>query len=388
MVESKQTRAELTLLQNLPLEAKIEKTKQRIREWYNYFNGQVYVSFSGGKDSTVLLHLVRSMYPDVVAVYSATPDYPEIREFINRQKNVITVNPAKSYVQILKEYGYPVISKEISEAIYYARRGGAAERERESTPFGLTKETVNKRLELVGKRPLEKGKNYWDYLKATVNMGDLPDTRCDYNKTKWLPLAKLPFRISHYCCHVMKKLPIAKWQRQNKKYPILGVMTEESRLRTQSWLRHGCNAFDNKKKVSIPMAFWREQDVLDYIKRYDLEICSAYGDIVLNDKGKLQCTKCARTGCIGCAFSVLRKDEKTRFAKLKLTHPKQYDWIIGGGEWVDNPDYDVTLTDKPDVLGWVAWNPKKIWIPGNGGLGMAKVFDMINEVYGEGFITY
>ena len=152
-------------MQNLPLEAKIEKTKQRIREWYNYFNGQVFVSFSGGKDSTVLLHLVRSMYPDVVAVYSATPDYPEIREYINKQKNVITVNPAKSYIQILKEYGYPVISKETSEAIYYARRGGAAERERErereyairlnqrnreQANRTIGKTTIRKRKELLG----------------------------------------------------------------------------------------------------------------------------------------------------------------------------------------------------------------------------------------------
>lgn len=157
MGETKQTRAELTLLQNLPLEAKIEKTKQRIREWYNYFNGQVYVSFSGGKDSTVLLHLVRSMYPDVVAVYSATPDYPEIREFVNRQKNVITVNPTKSYVQILKEYGYPVISKEISEAIYYARRGGAAEREREYA-VRLSQRNCQQAVRTGGKTTIRKRK--------------------------------------------------------------------------------------------------------------------------------------------------------------------------------------------------------------------------------------
>ena len=33
--------------------------KRRIMEWYDYWDGQVYVSFSGGMDSTVLLALVR-----------------------------------------------------------------------------------------------------------------------------------------------------------------------------------------------------------------------------------------------------------------------------------------------------------------------------------------
>ena len=55
--------------QSLPLEAKIAMTQQRIREWYEHWDGEVYVSFSGGKDSTVLLHIVRQMYPDVPAVF-------------------------------------------------------------------------------------------------------------------------------------------------------------------------------------------------------------------------------------------------------------------------------------------------------------------------------
>lgn len=389
MAEPKQTMNELRHLQSLSLDEKIVKSKQRIFEWYTHFHGQVYVSFSGGKDSTVLLHLVRQEFPDVPAVYSATPDFPEIREFVSKQENVITVEPNLPYFQIVKEYGYPVISKEVSEAIYYARRGGAAEREREreSTPFGLGKETVNRRLTLLGKRPLERGENYWENLKAMVNMGDLPNTRCLYNKTRWLPLAQMPFKISHYCCYVMKKLPLQKWQRQNKRYPILGSTTEESNLRTQSWLRHGCNAFDNKKKVSIPLAFWKEQDILQYIKRYDLEICSAYGDLIECDN-KLCYSKCQRTGCIGCAFGMTQRGDRDRFLKLKETHPKQYDWLIRGGQWVDKPEYDPTLTDEPDILGWVPWNPKKIWTPGNGGLGLGKVFDVINEVYGEGYIPY
>lgn len=60
----------LKQLQKLPLDVKIAKSKQRIKEWYEYFNGNVYIAFSGGKDSSVLLDLVRSIYPNVKAVFA------------------------------------------------------------------------------------------------------------------------------------------------------------------------------------------------------------------------------------------------------------------------------------------------------------------------------
>lgn len=77
------TKEDLRELQALPLDLKILKTKNRIKEWYDYFGGQVYVSFSGGKDSTVLLHIARELYPDIEAVFVNTGlEYPEIRKFV------------------------------------------------------------------------------------------------------------------------------------------------------------------------------------------------------------------------------------------------------------------------------------------------------------------
>ncbi len=123
--------SELKLLQNLPLEAKVLKSKQRIREWVSYYGVDgVYVAFSGGKDSTVLLHLVRSLYPTVQAVYVDTGmEYPEVRRFAKRVENVVSLRPKMRFDEVIKKYGYPLISKEVSECVSQARKclgaGGA-----------------------------------------------------------------------------------------------------------------------------------------------------------------------------------------------------------------------------------------------------------------------
>ena len=77
------TLEELKELQSLPLDFKVEVSLQRIREFYERMDGKVYVAFSGGKDSSVLLHLVRTIYPDALAVYGNTGiDLPSITKLV------------------------------------------------------------------------------------------------------------------------------------------------------------------------------------------------------------------------------------------------------------------------------------------------------------------
>lgn len=224
-----------------------------------------------------------------------------------------------------------------------------------------------------------------------------------FNKEKYLPLARdIPVPISHYCCQVMKKAPLKAFQKQSGLHPILATMADESRIRTQAWLRTGCNAFDGTSPKSQPMSFWTEQDVLKYIVENDIEIAPVYGDVVAVDEVgneydphntlvpldgcKLRCTGCQRTGCIFCAFGAHSERGETRFQRLAFTHPRQYEYCMGGGQWVDNPAYDATA---PEYDGeWKNWNPKKIWVPSKDGLGMKKVFDMVNEIYGKDFYRY
>ena len=134
----------LKQMQTLPLHAKELKSLLRIREWYEHFDGNVIVSFSGGKDSTVLAHLVHKNYTDVPLVFSNTGlEYPEIQQFA-RKMGAEFVRPKMNFSEVISTYGYPIISKENAEAIYYARRvrnGG-----------GARHTTDSKRRELYGLR--------------------------------------------------------------------------------------------------------------------------------------------------------------------------------------------------------------------------------------------
>ena len=331
--------------QALPLTAKIHMSQARIREWYDHWNGDVCVSFSGGKDSTVLVDLVHDLYPDVPIVFVNTGlEYPELQKMAN-DMNAKFIYPKMSFSEVISTYGYPIISKEISEAIYFARKicNGSNEEKR--------KTAYRKRSELLGERLFVNddscvGRTGWGLQQN--------GKRSMFNKEKWFQLCKeTQFMISHMCCNVMKKRPIKGYLKKNHLYPYVGTLAEESRLREQAWVKHGCNAFDAKRPMSKPLSFWTEQDILQYIKEHNLEIADVYGDIVEKD-GCLCTTGANRTGCIWCLFGI--RQDSDRLLRLKELEPKRYEFVLGGGEFVDG-----------------------FWQPNKEGLGYKFVIDWLNE---------
>lgn len=199
---------------------------------------------------------------------------------------------------------------------------------------------------------------------------NIPDVdKSAYSQEKYKFMLEAPFEISPKCCNIMKKSPAHKYHKDTGRNPITAQMADESRLRTQQWLRSGCNGFDLAIPTSNPMSFWTEQDVLHYIHKYsdrminnpwrniptedDIRhdhgfkeygaICSVYGDVVVDYSAIGQCegqmsfsdlgildteepilktTGCNRTGCVLCGFGCHLDKEPTRFQRLKETHPK------------------------------------------------------------------
>jgi 3'-phosphoadenosine 5'-phosphosulfate sulfotransferase (PAPS reductase)/FAD synthetase len=384
---------DLKQMQSLPLEAKIRMTKMRIQVWYEswtkfeIFNketgktrfvtmdtrdqfaepklkdseyiksvrdGQVYVSFSGGKDSTVLKHIVDSMYDDVPAVFVNTGlEYPEIQRFVKDIKdgkydcfstNVEIVRPEMRFDQVLKTYGYPVISKEIAKMVEEAKGG--------------VKHAV-----------------------AAFESKKVDGSHSKYRKrfVKYKYLVSSDFDISSKCCDIMKKKPAKLFEKETGRKAIVGTMANESSLRYKAWMQNGCNAFTANRPISQPLSFWTEQDVFEYIKRYNIPYCSVYGDIVMQgddnnyydmpiehfeslctsaNRPKLTTTGCDRTGCVFCMFGCHLEKGENRFQRLQKTHPRQYEYCIGGGEMVDGK-----------------------WQPNKEGLGLGHVLDYINVKY-------
>lgn len=366
------TLAELKQLQQLPLDVKIKKTEQRIHEWVDRFGiDGVYVSFSGGKDSTVLLDIVRRLYPEVVAVFVDTGlEYPEIREFVKTFDNVEWLRPEKTFKQVIFEYGYPFISKEVSQTVYYARKYMKQLNEYNNEndkdmQFSLSiadilgverrKKADNKTFKDLKKGKLPKKNCYVDILngkyKHKRNGVETNEYSKMYDKSRYKFFLDADFEISNMCCNVMKKHPVKHYAKKNNKKAITGQMATESRLRREKWLQHGCNGFDMEYPISNPMSFWTENDVLLYIKTRNIPICSVYGEVVEdideelpgqmclfdcdpNDgmfksgAPKLKTTGCSRTGCMFCGYGCHNEKGEGRFERMKRTHPKQYEYIM------------------------------------------------------------
>lgn len=251
--------------------------------------------FQGGKDSTVLLDLVRRIYQDVPAVFIDTGlEYPELREFVKTIPNVIWLKPEMNFKKVIQTYGYPLISKEVSQKIYIARR----------CPAGVCAgrfESNNEHAQKYGNR---------------------------YSMAKWKSLKDSNVPISHMCCEIMKKRPAKQYEKKSGNKPIVGTMTCESQNRRTSWLRHGCNSFDSNRPISQPMSFWTEQDVLEYLSFTGIPYAPVYGDIIQDSNGKYHTTKCDRTGCVFCGFGCHLEKEPNRFQRLKITHPKLWNYCM------------------------------------------------------------
>lgn len=170
-----------------------------------------------------------------------------------------------------------------------------------------------------------------------------------YNKSKYKFFLDAKFEISSMCCNVMKKTPTKEYAKKTGRKPITAQMASESRLRTQQWLKNGCNGFEMKNPISNPMSFWTEQDVLLYIKEKNIKIASVYGEIVIDNEATgqiegqltmqnlgvfdlerplLKTTGCKRTGCMFCGYGCHLEKSPNRFEMMKITHPKQYDYIM------------------------------------------------------------
>ena len=284
MADKKVTQEELKYRQSLPLQDKIDMTCEKIESWYDNWNGQIYISFSGGKDSTVLLDIARNkaLIPDAKLIPGFFADtgleYPEIRDFVKTIDNITWEKPKLNFREVIEKYGYPIISKEQSRYLSDIQTSNSEKL-----------------------RSIRINGNKWGMGKISK---------------KWLFLIDAPFKISQKCCDKLKKYPAHQYEKKTKRHPMIGSTVEESFMRRETYLRFGCNAYDTKRPVSMPMAFWTEKDVWDYINKYNLPYSRIY------DMGY------KRTGCMFCMYGIQSEPTPNRFQTMEKTHPKIYNYCI------------------------------------------------------------
>ena len=276
-------------MQSLSLNGKVLRSAAKIKEFFAGVEGMAYMAFSGGLDSRVVLDIVRNecrfSAEEIPAVFVDTGlEYPDVRECALKHADVV-LHPKMTFGQVVKKYGFPVVSKTVSHALHKIR---------------TTKSDLCRRHYLEGASGSGK----------IGHLGVLP--------AKWRFLLQAPFPISDVCCDIMKKRPSAEYNKRTGRYPILGMRIEDSKQRRDMYLQRGsCNAF-GKKATSWPIAFWKDEDVRAYIKERNLDYPAQY------DKGA------TGTGCFACMFGCHMEKGENRFQRMYKENPTMWKACMDG----------------------------------------------------------
>lgn len=307
--------------QALPYEAKVRHAEIRAREFFNELQGMCHVSV-GGLDSITLLLFLRSIGIHVPAISVSCLEDKSIQD-VHKQIGVIALKPAKSKVEVIREYGFPVLSKEKAGKI--------------SLLQNPTEKNATVRHAIITGETGEYG-------------GNRKNTRMKLPK-KWLELfggadeegaalgyAAAPFKVSEKCCYFLKEKPCDDYAKEHGTYPYLGLMASEGGRRERSLAINGCNYYGKTTTRSAPFAIFSRQDILQLALDLNAPVPAIYGEIIREADGTLRTTRAQRTGCSMCGFGVHLESRPHRFDRLRETNPKEWDfWMneVGWGEVLD-----------------------------------------------------
>lgn len=242
------------------------------------------VSYSGGRDSTVLSHFIveRMGIKDIPHVMSNTRmEYPEtikqVKNWYARMRaqgvECHTCFPDKRPKQLWSEIGVPLWSKSLA---YKYRK------------FAKSKS---------------------DKIPKHV-----PDSLHDsFRRAKELNL-----KITDKCCQVLKKDPMAKWDKEHGVGGhLMGVRCAESRSRRLAWIMKGSlyrAVTHGNMWVANPLAYWTQEDIEAWLSEHNLEVLRPD-------------TPTGGSGCVTCMFSChvrAKEGTKNTMQDLKTRNPKIY----------------------------------------------------------------
>lgn len=340
-IDAKKRIADFMVKEQMPYSFKVKYARIRAEEFVRECDarGLNYHVSVGGLDSITLFLFLKSIHINAPGISVSSLEDVSIQR-VHRQLGIERLKPAVHHVdpdgkvhywskpQIIQEFGFPVLSKEIAAKIELLQ--SPSEKNATVRHAIITGETgeyggfqTDSRMRL-SERWLWKFGGY-------------------ENENEGTHYQIAPFKVSSKCCYYLKEKPCDDWAREHNSVPFLGLMASEGGRRAKSLRVNGCNYFGATTIRSAPFAIFNRQDILQLALDLDVPVPEIYGTIERKPDGTLYTTKAQRTGCNMCGFGIHMEKRPNRFDLLRERSPKEWEY------WMFNC---VTDPDTGEKYGW------------------------------------
>jgi len=304
--------------QTLPYEMKIEHAKLIAREFYEKLGGKVYCSVGGLDSITLLLFLQKHVNKDIPGASVSALEDRSIQKIHRQLSNIVFLRPGKLKTQVIKEFGYPVVSKEKAKKISILQIPDSP------------KQTFIHAI-MTGDMGAQGGFKHSNKIKLPEKWIKLFGGLYNHHRPE-LICKTAPFRVSADCCYHMKEKPCNDFAKKNKLFPYMGLMASEGGQREKGLRKNGCNYFGKTVTRSCPFAIFSKSDLLRLALELDVPVPEIYGEIVLLPNGTLDTTRAKRTGCTMCGFGIHMEKRPHRFDRLREDSPAEWNfWMYKWG---------------------------------------------------------
>ncbi|MGF7145308.1 3'-phosphoadenosine 5'-phosphosulfate sulfotransferase (PAPS reductase)/FAD synthetase [Anaerotaenia torta] len=356
---------EIIEAQKQPLDYKITEAVKAIKQALELSKSAVGVAFSGGKDSTVLWHLIRTYFPDTryhVIFGNTTVEFTESLKFARKlgkewgNENVqfhevlpdrLTEDGLK-YAAQREVLNWLICEGRIGEVLKDdGKLKSTVSLEKKATPEmwedfrnrGLvwrkgTMKSFNWCVDQYGYPILGKAASKLTARRINIDCF-LQFSKSESEKQETLEYYDLirQVKTSNHCCSILKKEPSEKKQEELGIDVIMkGLMAEESHSRLLSFATRGYIFKSHRPHAPefyhvSPLGIWRDEDIWEYIRKYDVPYSSLYDIEYKNSKGEICHVK--RNGCVGCCTDIAFKDN--HMSVLRQTHPGRWEHQMKSG---------------------------------------------------------
>lgn len=309
-----------------PYEFKVNYAYTRVKEFIaecdkRGLNAHVSV---GGLDSITLYKFINEYCGYTVHGISCSSLEDKSIQAVHKEMGIEAIKPYKSKVEVIKEFGYPILSKEIARKIEHLQN---------PTPKN---KTVRHAI-ITGETGAYGGHRTGSRMKLSQKWLELFG---GYENENENVNYKTPdFKVSDKCCYYLKEKPCDDWAKAHNSVPFLGLMASEGGRRQKSLMINGCNYFGKSTIRSAPFAIFSRQDILQLAIDLNVHVPEIYGEIAHKDDGTLYTTGAQRTGCSFCGFGIQLEKRPHRFDMLYESNPKEWHYWMYEQGWGNVLDY-------------------------------------------------